>query len=119
MHSLLDGEFERTGQQHERMGLTGPQIDRSREEMECRSILLHMEMDETQIVKNFPIKWGQVVSSFQTRDPLYNEEKNTYFLFLGRNSSFCPFSYCYRHKFSFPKKTHAHIIPQSGGVGAI
>lgn len=71
-----------------------------------------MQMDQTKVVKNLPVKRRQVVGSLETAHGLCAHDKYRTKLRLDKTAL------TYRNIFSFPKvKTHSCIIPNRGRVG--
>lgn len=59
-----------TCEQHVEVPHTWVQVDGCAKEVESRGILLHGQVDQTQVVQHFPVKRRQVVRSLQTADGL-------------------------------------------------
>lgn len=66
-----------TCQQHVELPHAGVQVDSCAEEVKGGGILLHGQVDQAQVVQNFPVKRRQVVGSLQTADGLWERETST------------------------------------------
>lgn len=62
-----------TCQQHVEFSHTWVQVDGCTQEVEGRCVLLHGQVNQTQVVQHFPVKGRQVVCPLQAADSLYRK----------------------------------------------